>query len=83
MELSAEYKPTSPHAPVLFSQGRLSDLVRDLRLSVNNAELLAFRLQESKLLKISTRVTFYRTQNDEHLSFFMNLTVHATVVMYK
>lgn len=54
----------------LISQSELSDLIRDLNLSKQKAELLASRLQEWKHLDPETRVTIYRNRNHAILPFF-------------
>ena len=54
----------------LFSQAELNDLVRDLSLSKQKAEILASRLQEKGLLEKSVNVSYYRKRNFELSSFF-------------
>ncbi|EFN72326.1 hypothetical protein EAG_00114, partial [Camponotus floridanus] len=54
----------------LLSQSELSDLIRDLNLSKQKAELLASRLQEWKHLDPTTQVTIYRNRNHAILPFF-------------
>lgn len=54
----------------LISQSELSDLIRDLNLSKQKAELLASRLQEWKYLDPRTHVTVYRNRNQAILPFF-------------
>ena len=49
-------------APHPFSQKELNDLVRDLSLSIDSAELLASRLKEKKLLS---------DRHQEYLRFFL------------
>jgi hypothetical protein len=56
--------------PQLFSQVELNDLVRDLNLPKNSAELLASRLKEKNLLENGVRITFYRSRHEDFLSFF-------------
>ena len=46
----SEYEPEENLKPILFSQERLNNLIRDLALSKQKAELLASRLQENNLL---------------------------------
>ena len=43
----------------LYSQSELNDLIRDLNLPKQSAEVLASRLQEKHLLKSGTSVSFY------------------------
>ena len=47
-----------------FNQLKLNDLVRDLYLPKQSAELLASRLQEKNLLHPDTSATFYRKRED-------------------
>ncbi|CAK8684393.1 unnamed protein product [Clavelina lepadiformis] len=56
--------------PSQFNQMELNDLVRDLYLPKQLAELLASRLQERKLLKAGTSVTFFRKREEELLPYF-------------
>ena len=65
------YNETSP-CKKSFNQKKLNDLVRDLNLSKDAAEILASRLHDKALLDIETCVTFYRTREHELLRFFCN-----------
>ncbi|XP_076031939.1 uncharacterized protein LOC143019842 [Oratosquilla oratoria] len=56
--------------PETFSQAELNDLVRDLGLSKKLSELLASRLKDKNLLKIDTKVTFFRNREKNLLQFF-------------
>ncbi|XP_077778040.1 uncharacterized protein LOC144326075 [Podarcis muralis] len=56
-------------APHPFSQKELNDLVRDLSLSKDSAELLASRLKE-KNLSDSACISFFRNRHQEYLRFF-------------
>ena len=49
--------------PVAFNEKHLSDLIRDLGLSKESAELLASRLKDRNLLQQGTKITFYRTHD--------------------
>ena len=53
---------------LLFSQGELNDLVRDLSLSKESSELLASRLKEKNMLEPGTQITFYRKRHTEFFS---------------
>ena len=53
-----------------FNQLQLNDLVRDLYLPKQSAELLASRLQEKNLLHACTSVIFYRKREEELLKYF-------------
>ena len=48
----------------------MNDLVRDLYLPKESAELLASRLQENRMLKPSTSVSFYRNREAELRKYF-------------
>ena len=56
--------------PVPFNQEHLSDLIRDLSLSKESAELLASRLKDRNLLQQGTNITLYRTCDEEFVQFF-------------
>ena len=47
----SEYEPEKNLKPILFFQEQLNDLIRDLALSKQKAELLTLRLQENNLLQ--------------------------------
>jgi len=51
--------------PQTFTQAELNDLVRDLNLTKDAAEILASRLHEKRLLSPGTLVTFYRNRQKE------------------
>ena len=53
----SEYDPEESLKPILFSQKCLNNLIRDLALSKQKAELLASRLQENNLLYADVVVT--------------------------
>ena len=57
-------------SPQLFSQCELNDLVRDLDLSKEAAELLGSRLSEKNLLAQGTTFSFYRYREKELLPLF-------------
>ena len=56
--------------PRTFSQDELNDLIRDLDLSKERAELLASRLKEKKCLSPGVKITSYRTREQNLLQFF-------------
>lgn len=63
--------PESPNRqPVLITQGRLNDLVRDLRLPKELAELLASRLGQWNLLEAGARVSAFRSRNASLVKYF-------------
>ena len=53
-----------------FNQQELSDLILDLSLSKDKAELLASRLKERNLLQSDVRVCHYRIRNNVLKTFF-------------
>ena len=55
---------------ILFSQKYLNDLIRDLCLSKEKAELLASRLKERNMVEKDVKVRYYRKRNwDLSLAF--------------
>ena len=67
----SEYQP--PNSSTAFhpiQQDEVNDLVRDLKLSKRDAELLASRLKEWIVLDRSVRVCYYRDRNKELVQFF-------------
>lgn len=62
--------PDSCTDPHLLDQAELNDLVRDLGLTKQKAELLASLMRQWNLLKEETKVTFYRDRNKELKKFF-------------
>lgn len=58
-----EYIPEGNLEPKVFTQESLNDLVRDMSLSKEKAELLASRLKENNLLEKNVRVSHYRKRN--------------------
>jgi len=65
----ADYLPSTDSSNHKITEGELNDLIRDLKLPKNTAELLASRLQQCNLLHHSVKVTF-RTRNQEFEQFF-------------
>ncbi|KAJ8716001.1 hypothetical protein PYW08_013286 [Mythimna loreyi] len=63
---SYEDRSSEPH---LIEQPELNDLVRDLNLSKQHAELLGSRLQQWNLLAKDTKISVFRDRN-KHLSTF-------------
>jgi hypothetical protein len=53
-----------------FSQEELNDLIRNLSLSKEKAELLSSRLQQKNLLQDYVKITHYRSRNHALASFF-------------
>jgi len=70
-EIADEYTPTGgSSAPSLFSQSELNDLVRDLGLTKDGAELLGSRLNAKHLLASGTSYSWYRNRHNEFLPYF-------------
>ena len=53
------YETPQPLTPQQFSQPELNELVRDLGLFKNAAEVLASRLQENNELSHTTKVSYF------------------------
>jgi hypothetical protein len=56
--------------PELFSQRELKDLVRDLGLPKDSAEVLGSRLKSKNLLSPSTSFSWYRNREKEFIPYF-------------
>ncbi|KAJ4437438.1 hypothetical protein ANN_17582 [Periplaneta americana] len=54
----------------LIRQAELNDLVRDLGLSMQHADLLGSRLQEWTLLAKDNKISVFRKRNDKLTSYF-------------
>lgn len=70
----SEYSPSvyagEPNHPILMDQAFLNDLIRDLHLSKQLAELLGSRLQERHLLEPGVKVTLQRKRQQSFQGFF-------------
>ena len=66
----SSYGTPESSTPQKFSQPELNDLVRDLGLSKNAAEVLASRLQEKALLNQTTKVSYFRKREQDFVPFF-------------
>ena len=66
----SEYEPEEKWKPILFSQEQLNDLIRDLALFKQKAELLASRLRENNLLQKDVLVSHYRKRNTDLSTVF-------------
>jgi len=65
-----EYTAEQDESPRLMSQGDLDDLVRDLYLSKESAELLGSRLKERNFLASGTTFAWYRHREQQFVNFF-------------
>ena len=61
---------TEDEKPDLFTQEELNDLVRDLGLSKESAQILGSRLKEKRLLVPGTTFYWYRRREEEFLEYF-------------
>ena len=64
------FEPCMSDEPHLITQSELNDLVRDLGLSKAKAELLGSRLQEWCLLSKGTKISFFRSRQDDLTELF-------------
>ena len=67
---SQNYKPAINCAPELFSQSELNDLVGDLQLTKEAAELFGSRLKEKKFLASGTSFSWFRNREKKFVPFF-------------
>lgn len=67
MSSDSDIEEIASTEPKPFTQ---EDLIRDLELPKESAEVLACRLKEKNLLASGTKVTFYRAREQDLLSFF-------------
>lgn len=79
----ANYTPDEDKSsPQTFSQDELNDLIRDMNLSKEKAELLASRLKQKNLLQKNVRVCHYRNRNRDLISYFkVDLSVMLMILM--
>jgi hypothetical protein len=73
MENDTSFEAPESGEPHLIRQTEMNDLVRDLQLSKNQAELLGSRLQGWNLLATDTKVSLYRTRDVELRKFFIKV----------
>jgi hypothetical protein len=67
VEFDDPHASKDPHFP---KQAELDDLIRDLGLTISNAELLTSRLKEWNLLDPSCKSSVYRKRHHQFASFF-------------
>ena len=67
-----ELDPSFQHvsAPLFINQERLNDLVRDLYLSKEKAEILGSRLQQWNLLEPGTTISSFRSRNQNLAGYY-------------
>ena len=64
------YTTSNSLTPQQFIQPKLNDLLRDLCLSKNVAEIWASRLQEKALLNKTTKVSYFWNREQVFVEFF-------------
>ena len=65
------YEPASGDStPQLFRQDKLNDLVRDLGLTKESAELLGSRLNAKNLLSSNASYSWYRHREKDYIPYF-------------
>ena len=69
----ADYVPSTDSSHHTITEGELYDIIRDLELPKNKAELLASRLQQWNVLHYFVKVTTFRTRNHEFEQFFQTV----------
>ena len=65
----ADYLPNTDSSNHKITESELNDLIRDLELLKNKAELLVSKLQQWNLLHLSVKVTAFRTRDQEFEQF--------------
>ena len=65
-----DFLPSSSSEPHFITQAELNDLVRDLQLPKNKAELLGSRLQQWNLLDRGVKVSVFRDRQKALVPFF-------------
>jgi len=73
-----DYLPSTHSSNHKITEGELSDLIRDLELPKNKAELLALSLQQWDLLHHSVKVTTFLTRKEEFEQFFKTMGYFAS-----
>jgi hypothetical protein len=64
------FQPTTSSEPQIFTQSELNDIVRDLGLSKDFAEILGSRLQSWDLLSADTSFSWYRNRDKVFIPYF-------------
>ena len=70
LDTDEDYVDKHTRIPHLIHQSELNDLVRDLNLTKNQAEILGSRLQEWNLLSDETRISVFRTRQKNFSCYF-------------
>ena len=74
----ADYLLSTDSAIHKMTEGELNDLIRDLELPKNKAELLASMLQQRNFLHQPVKVTTFRTRSQEFEKFFKTILFSPT-----
>ncbi|XP_076365233.1 uncharacterized protein LOC143254256 [Tachypleus tridentatus] len=69
-DIDPDFEPCFSGNPHLIIQSELNDLVRDLGLLIAKAKLLGSRLQEWCLLLKGTKISVFRSRQDDITKFF-------------
>ena len=70
LDTDEDYVDKHTRIPHLIHQSELNDLIRDLNLTKNQAEILGSRLQEWNLLSDETRISIFRTRQKDFSCYF-------------
>ena len=70
LDTDEDYVDKHTKIPHLILQSELNDLVRDLSLTRNQAEILGSRLQEWNLSSDETRISVFRTRQKDFSCYF-------------
>ncbi len=70
LSMDPDYTVEEILEPKSFTQDELNDLVRDLALSNEKAELVASRLKQKHLLDKNVLICHYRSRNFQLATFF-------------
>lgn len=65
-----EYVPKCASEPLLLNQTRLNDLIRELNLPIDKAELLTSRLKQWNLCESDVKVSFYRKRHSSLVPYY-------------
>ena len=69
-------------APIFFNQKELSDLSRDLNLSKESSELLAFRLNDQNLLQQGTKLLSTEQEMTNFSDFLRNYQILSFILIF-
>jgi len=75
----AEYLPSTDSSNHKIREGEFNNLIRNLELPKNKAELLASSSRQWNLLPHFVKVTTFRTRKQEFEQFFKTVVISPTV----